>query len=417
MRWALLVAVVWRTLGIGYRQIVTFLSLAVGVMLLALFLAISYGYWARFADVPERNLVVRSAHFGFLPVALADRAGQMGAREDIGEMAYRVTFPAFRGDVGFLVEAVGTPSESIFNPMGLEVGQGLEATLRGNRIGALIGEDLASNLDVRVGDAVVVTKELATVRRELSVVEGRAFAAGKREVIVGERLAKRMRGIDVGDDIRIHGASWAVVGRFATGDVHESSMMADATTLRDHMAQEGYASALVWLSEAEQAQSLIDRFGEESRTPLNGFRESDYYAMLGGMLPHLRVLQVFVAICLLVMLPVCVLHVMSVMVEGSKRDFAVLHALGFSSPSIFVATLLQVVMLASVAIVVAIGAALTVLDGSAFSVGVDFQTIEIEVRVGMETALYGALFGFLATALGCFWPAWKASRQTLVASH
>ena len=119
MRWALLVAVVWRTLGIGYRQIVTFLSLAVGVMLLALFLAISYGYWARFADVPEQNLVVRSAHFGFLPVALADRAGQMGAREDIGEMAYRVTFPAFRGDAGFLVEAVGGPSGSIFNPMGL----------------------------------------------------------------------------------------------------------------------------------------------------------------------------------------------------------------------------------------------------------------------------------------------------------
>ena len=183
------------------------------------------------------------------------------------------------------------------------------------------------------------------------------------------------------------------------------------------MAQEGYASALVWLSEAEQAQALIDRFGEDSRTPLNGFRESEYYAMLGGMLPHLRVLQVFVAICLLVMLPVCVLHVMSVMVEGSKQDFAVLHALGFSSPSIFVATLLQVVMLASVAIVVAVGAALAVLDGSAFSVGVDIQTVEIEVRVGIETALYGALFGFLATALGCFWPAWKASRQTLVASH
>ena len=285
----------------------------------------------------------------------------------------------------------------------------------GEVLGSATLEDSVTGLLTRV--PVRGTGELATVRRELSIVEGRAFVAGKREVIVGERLAKRMRGIDVGDEIRIHGASWAVVGRFASGDVHESSMMADATTLRDHMAQEGYASALVWLSEAEQAQALIDRFGEESPTPLNGFRESEYYAMLGGMLPHLRVLQVFVAICLLVMLPVCVLHVMSVMVEGSKQDFAVLHALGFSSPSIFVATLLQVVMLASVAIVVAVGAALAVLDGSAFSVGVDFQTIEIEVRVGMETALYGALFGFLATALGCFWPAWKASRQTLVASH
>lgn len=149
----LLVAIVWRTLGVGYRQIVTFLSLAVGVMLLSLFLAISYGYWARFADVPEQNLIVRSAHFGFLPVALTNR---IGVRNDIGDVAYRVTFPASRGDVAFLVEAVGSSSESVFNPMGLEVAPGLEAMLRGNRIGALVGEDLASDLDVRVGDAVVV---------------------------------------------------------------------------------------------------------------------------------------------------------------------------------------------------------------------------------------------------------------------
>ena len=286
---------------------------------------------------------------------------------------------------------------------------------RGMGTGEVLGwatpEDSVTGLLTRV--PVRGTGDLANVRRELAIVAGRAFAPGKREAIVGERLAKRMRGIDVGDEIRIHGASWPVVGHFRSGDVHESSMVVDATTLRDHIGQEGYASALVWLSDPDDAQSLIDRFGEDSRTPLNGFRESEYYAMLGGMLPHLRALQVFVAICLLVMLPVCVLHVMSVMVEGSKREFAVLHALGFSSPSIFAATLFQVVMLASTAIVVAIGAALVALDGTAFSVGVDFQTVEIDVRVGIETALHGALFGFLATALGSFWPAWKASRQTL----
>ena len=286
---------------------------------------------------------------------------------------------------------------------------------RGIGTGEVLGwatpEDSVTGLLTRV--PVRGTGDLANVRRELAIVAGRAFAPGKREAIVGERLAKRMRGLDVGDEIRIHGASWPVVGHFRSGDVHESSMVVDATTLRDHIGQEDYASALVWLSDPDDAQSLIDRFGEESRTPLNGFRESEYYAMLGGMLPHLRALQVFVAICLLVMLPVCVLHVMSVMVEGSKREFAVLHALGFSSPSIFAATLFQVVMLASTAIVVAIGAALVALDGTAFSVGVDFQTVEIDVRVGIETALYGALFGFLATALGSFWPAWKASRQTL----
>ena len=138
----------------------------------------------------------------------------------------------------------------------------------GEVLGWATPQDSVSGLLTRV--PVRGTGELQTGRRELSIVEGRAFTAGKRELIVGQRLAKRMRDIDVGDEIRIHGASWAVVGHFATGDVHESSMMADATTLRNHMGTEGYASALVWLSDTEQAQSLIDRFGEDSRTPLNG---------------------------------------------------------------------------------------------------------------------------------------------------
>lgn len=261
------------------------------------------------------------------------------------------------------------------------------------------------------------TGSLATVRRELSIVEGKAFVAGKREVIVGQRLARRMLGINVGDEIRIHGAPWTVVGHFASGGLHESSMVTDATTLRDYLPSGGFGGVLVWLSSPADAESLIDRFGEDSRTPLNGYVESEYYAMLGGLMLHLRALQVLVAICLLVMLPVCVLHVMSVMVEGRKKEFAVLNALGFTSPSIFVATLLQVVVLASVAIVAAIGAAWIALDGKAFSVGADWQTIEMKVRVGTETALSGALFGFAATALGCFFPAWKASRQTLVASR
>ena len=153
MNWVRSSAVVYRTLGFGYRQIITFLSLIVGVMLLSLFLAISYGYWARFSDVPAQTLVVRNVNFKALPVALAS---QLGAREDVDDVAYQLNLPASRGDVAFLAEAVGSSSESIFEPMGLEMAPGLEAMLSENRIGALIGEDLASALDVRAGDALNV---------------------------------------------------------------------------------------------------------------------------------------------------------------------------------------------------------------------------------------------------------------------
>ena len=152
MNWVRSLAVVYRTLGFGYRQIITFLSLIVGVMLLSLFLAISYGYWARFSDVPEQTLVVRNVNFKALPVALAS---QLGAREDVDDVAYQLNLPA-SGRRGLLAEAVGSSSQSIFQPMGLEMAPRLEAMLSENRIGALIGEDLASSLDVRVGDALNV---------------------------------------------------------------------------------------------------------------------------------------------------------------------------------------------------------------------------------------------------------------------
>ena len=63
----------------------------------------------------------------------------------------------------------------------------------GEVLGSATLEDSVTGLLTRV--PVRGTEELATVRRELSIVDGRAFVAGKREVIVGERLAKR----DAGD--------------------------------------------------------------------------------------------------------------------------------------------------------------------------------------------------------------------------
>lgn len=50
--------------------------------------------------------------------------------------------------------------------MGLEISAGLEAMLRGARIAALIGEDLASNLGVRVGDAIVVQSRACSAGTE-----------------------------------------------------------------------------------------------------------------------------------------------------------------------------------------------------------------------------------------------------------
>lgn len=257
------------------------------------------------------------------------------------------------------------------------------------------------------------TGRLSESRPEFNIVEGRPFASGQRELVIGVRLAERTRGTDVGDEIRIDGVPWTVVGKFASGDFNESSVVSDVETLRQHRSQAGFSSVLVKLTDESQASALIDRFGEDASSPLTGFVESEYYEMLNGMLPHFRLLQAFVAICLLVMVPVCVLHVMAVAVEGRKLEFAVLRALGFSRPEIFLALLVQIMVLTLASIAVAMATTWAIVHGSVVSIALDWQMVKFEMLINVETALLGALFGALAAALGSLAPAWRASRQTL----
>ena len=68
-----------------------------------------------------------------------------------------------------------------------------------------------------------VGPQLAALRPELKIVEGRMFQPAVTEVIVGKAAHAQFKGLNVGDQIKTRGATWTVVGVFATGgDSHES---------------------------------------------------------------------------------------------------------------------------------------------------------------------------------------------------
>src|SRR6476469_6188833 len=69
------------------------------------------------------------------------------------------------------------------------------------------------------------------VRGNIRLVEGRKFAPGLRELVVGTGAQSQFRGLDVGKTINLGNQQWAVVGTFASGDSHDSELWADAETL------------------------------------------------------------------------------------------------------------------------------------------------------------------------------------------
>src|SRR3546814_3064048 len=71
--------------------------------------------------------------------------------------------------------------------------------------------------------------QLAQLRPEPKISQGRMFQPAVRELIVGAGAAKQFRGVTLGETISFRDSDWTVVGIFTTGgDAHESELIADA---------------------------------------------------------------------------------------------------------------------------------------------------------------------------------------------
>ena len=57
-----------------------------------------------------------------------------------------------------------------------------------------------------------VTPEWVTINPQVHIVEGRFFRAGLHELIVSDLIRARFRHFDVGDEVRIRGTPWKLVG-------------------------------------------------------------------------------------------------------------------------------------------------------------------------------------------------------------
>ena len=80
------------------------------------------------------------------------------------------------------------------------------------------------------------------IRPQVQLVEGRRFEPGLRELIVGDGAHQQFSGLDVGNTITIGNQTWTVVGRFESGDSHESELWADAEIVASTYNRPAYQS-------------------------------------------------------------------------------------------------------------------------------------------------------------------------------
>ena len=103
-----------------------------------------------------------------------------------------------------------------------------------------------------------VSPQAATVRPEIELVKGRMFTPGLHELVVGRVLQEQFDGLAIGEHVGLRGGDWQIVGVYATGNMSESMLLTDATTLMSAYQRTLFSSVTVLLSSPQAFEKFKD---------------------------------------------------------------------------------------------------------------------------------------------------------------
>lgn len=258
-----------------------------------------------------------------------------------------------------------------------------------------------------------VGPQVAALRPEFKLIEGRMFKPAVNEVIVGRAAARLYKGVAIGEKIITRNATWTVVGVYSSGgDSHESEAMADTETLLSAEKRGGYQSVTVMLESPAAFQKFKDALTSNPALAVDVTPEREYFAQRSKSIS--RVISVVAYVVGGIMAIGAIFGALNTMysaVSARLREIATLRAIGFGATAMVVSVLAEALLLAVIG--GAIGAALAWLFFNGHSVstgGAGTGQLIFELSVSPQLVIVGILWACAIGLLGGLFPAVRAAR-------
>jgi putative ABC transport system permease protein len=251
----------------------------------------------------------------------------------------------------------------------------------------------------------------SAVRPEVQIIEGRMFEPGLRELIVGRGAASEIQGVAIGDQVALRDSRWTVVGVFATGDVNESTLMADSATLLSAYQRTAVNSVTVRLD----SEAAFDEFKSSLTTnptlSVTVERESDYYRQESEEAGQFfNLVTTFVGGIMALGAVFAALNTMYSAVSSRARDIATLRAIGFGASGVVVSVLIEALLLAIAGALLGAAIAWLAFNGNVVTLGDSLGSVVIEMRVTPALLGMGVLLACVVGFIGGLFPAVRAAR-------
>jgi putative ABC transport system permease protein len=257
-----------------------------------------------------------------------------------------------------------------------------------------------------------------TVHPEVRLIEGRHFAQGALEAIVGKSARERFAGLDIGSQILIGRKAhrqYKVVGIFAAGGgALESEIWAPRTMLADSYQRHMASSVFLRLDDLNAAKPAI-AYINGATVQLEAKTETQYYVDVASKTREIVLLTTALVAIMAIGAAFAVANTMYAAVDGRRRELAMLRALGFGRPSIMVALLSESLLLCLGACVCGLAASM-LFSGSRqdYLSDTTWTVLAYELRITPGIIVTALLLATVVGALGTWFPAQRAARLNVL---
>lgn len=263
-----------------------------------------------------------------------------------------------------------------------------------------------------------VTARGMELRPQVKMSAGRWFEAGKREIVVSAKLAKRFANFDIGQSFKTGSATFTVVGWMdGGGSAFDSECWLDADECRSTFERDMYSSFLIRPSDETAGEKLIARIEADRRFKLKAEKEVEYYRKQTMTAAPIKWLGGFLAVMMSVGAVFAAMNTMYAAVGARTREIGTLRVLGFRRRAVVAALLLEGGLLALVGGVLGCAIAFYWNGYTTATMGMEtFSEIVFEFRVTPKLVVQGLVFAVIVGLIGTLFPAIRASRLPVIAA-
>jgi len=254
--------------------------------------------------------------------------------------------------------------------------------------------------------------------RKLSMIAGRPFQEGQREVMVGKSIAKRYPNAQMGKQLRFGRGLWTVVGVMdGGGSSIDSEIFADGPQVAgDYNRPDTYSSALLQATDEVSAAALPKALESDRRLNVSVMSEKDYYsAQTAVSSAPIKFLGFFVCVVMAVGSCFAAMNTMYAAVARRAKEIGTLRILGFTQGSILISFFLESLLLSVLGGLIA---CVVVLPLNSITTGVGnfvtFSETSFNIHIGPEVMVIGLVFSLILGAVGGLLPARQAAKKEIL---